>query len=56
MNWINSWKSGNKKLKYNIQIRLGKITLLELSACLFCEVGCTSKRVRFIILNVGFEA
>ena len=30
MNWINSWAKGNKKEKYNIEIRLGKITILEL--------------------------
>ena len=23
MNWINSWQEGNKKEKYNIEIRLG---------------------------------
>ena len=29
MNWINSWKQGNKKEKYNIELRLGKFTILE---------------------------
>ena len=24
INWINSWQEGNKKEKYNIEIRLGK--------------------------------
>ena len=28
MNWINSWKEGNKKEKYNIEIRLGTFTIL----------------------------
>ena len=56
MNWINSWKQGNKKEKYEITLRLGKLTLFELKACLFCKTGCSKKRVRLIILNFGFEA
>jgi len=55
MNWINSWKKGNKKEKYEITLRLGTLTLLELKLCLFCETGCFKRRVRFIILNFGFE-
>ena len=55
MNWINSWAKGNKKEKYQICIRLGRLTILEVKACLFCEAGCTAKRVRFIVLNFGFE-
>ena len=52
MNWINSWAKGNK---YEICIRLGRLTILEVKACLFCEAGCSKKRVRFILLNFGFE-
>ena len=55
MNWINSWAKGNKKEKYNIEIRLGRITLFELKLCLFCDKDCTCKRFRLIILNFGFE-
>ena len=55
MNWINSWAKGNKKEKYEICIRLGRLTILEIKACLFCEAGCSKKRVRFILLNFGFE-
>ena len=55
MNWINSWNKGNKKEKYEISCRLGRLTLLELKACLFCEKGCSSKRLRLIVLNFGFE-
>ena len=55
MNWINSWKQGNKKEKYEITLRLGTLTLLEVKACLFCVKGCSSKRFRFIFLNFGFE-
>ena len=29
VNWINSWKSGNKKTKYSLTLRLGKITVFE---------------------------
>ncbi len=55
INWINSWAKGNKKEKYEISIRLGRLTLLEVKACLFCEEGCSAKRVRIIVLNFGFE-
>ena len=55
MNWINSWVKGNKKEKYELTFRLGRITVLEVKICLFCEKGCSSKRFRFMILNFGFE-
>ena len=56
MNWINSWKAGNKKEKYEIAIRLGKLTVLEVKTCFFCnKEDCCSKRLRCIILNLGFE-
>tara|TARA_R110002012_G_scaffold281773_2_gene471297 strand:+ start:2451 stop:2624 length:174 start_codon:yes stop_codon:yes gene_type:complete len=55
INWINSWKGGNKKQKFEISIRLGKLTVLEAKACLFCEENCKAKRVRVIIFNLGFE-
>ena len=56
MNFINSWKKGNKKEKYQITIRLGRLTILEIDACLFCDKeSCCSNKVRFILLNFGFE-
>tara|TARA_R110000737_G_scaffold128809_1_gene161218 strand:- start:3063 stop:3236 length:174 start_codon:yes stop_codon:yes gene_type:complete len=55
INWINSWRGGNKKQKFEISFRLGKLTVLEAKACLFCKEGCTAKRFRFILLNLGFE-
>jgi len=55
MNFINSWAKGNKKEKYQIGIRLGRITVLEIKACLFCTKECSAKRLRIIILNFGFE-
>lgn len=58
MNWINSWKAGNKKEKYTINFRIGTLTVLEIEWCP-CEV-CENKkascaRFRFMILNLGFE-
>ena len=55
MNWINSWAKGNKKEKFEINFRLGRISVLEVKACLLCEEGCASKRFRFMLLNFGFE-
>jgi hypothetical protein len=55
MNFINSWAKGNKKSKYEITFRLGRITVLEIKACLFCEQGCTSKKFRVMIFNLGFD-
>tara|TARA_R110000744_G_scaffold72114_2_gene145078 strand:+ start:1954 stop:2127 length:174 start_codon:yes stop_codon:yes gene_type:complete len=55
INWINSWRGGNKKQKFEVSFRLGKLTVLEAKACLFCKEGCTAKRFRFILLNLGFE-
>ena len=55
MNWINSWAKGNKKEKYEITIRLGRLTVLEIEACLFCSEECTCKTLRVIVLNFGFE-
>ena len=58
INWINSWKSGNKKEKYEINVRIGKLTVLELMFCP-CSV-CENKKAycakfRFMIFNLGFE-
>ena len=53
MNWINSWKEGNKKEKYNIEIRLGKFTILEMKYCA-CSVKKCAK-FRMMLFNLGFE-
>ena len=69
INWINSWKSGNKKNKYSITIRLGRIsaelrpelcryrlgrlTVFEFKLCPCDSEGCT--KFRFMVLNLGFE-
>ena len=55
MNWINSWRKGNKKEKYELTFRLGRITVLEIKTCLFCEKDYNCKKLRFMILNFGFE-
>ena len=58
MNWINSWKAYNKKNVFEVNIRLGKITVLELMfcPCWKCENTKTScAKFRMLILNLGFE-
>jgi hypothetical protein len=46
INWINSWKAGNKKEVYELSFRLGTLTILEVSF---------GNKFRFMILNLGFE-
>tara|TARA_R110000803_G_scaffold36247_1_gene77890 strand:+ start:325 stop:474 length:150 start_codon:yes stop_codon:yes gene_type:complete len=46
IDWINSWKAGNKKERYEFSFRLGTLTILEISF---------SKGFRFMILNLGFQ-
>jgi hypothetical protein len=46
INWINSWSAHNKKRVFEINIRLGKLTVLQID---------TGKKFRFIVLNLGFE-
>ena len=48
MNWINSWREGNKKNIVDITCRVGIFTLLELN----WNPGVS---FRFIVLNFGFE-
>ena len=57
MNFINSWKKGNKKNKIDITFRLGQFTLLELNICFEnkCEQDCKCPKIRLIILNFGVE-
>ena len=53
MNWINSWKEGNKKEKYNMEVRLGKLTVLEMKYCACSEKKCA--KFRMMLFNFGFE-
>ena len=56
MNWINSWKKGNKKNKLDIKLRFGMLTIFELHLCFkMCEKSRQCKKMRFMILNFGFE-
>ena len=58
MNWINSWKAGNKKEKYEINFRIGTLTILEIiyCPCVICENKKTScAKFRMLVLNLGFE-
>lgn len=56
MNFINSWRKGNKKNKLDITLRFGTLTIFELYVCFnSCEKSCECKRLRFMILNFGFE-
>ena len=48
MNWINSWREGNKKNIVNFTFRFGVLTLLELN-------WNAKKSFRLIVLNFGFE-
>ena len=50
MNFINSWSSNAKqKDKFELTLRLGKFTLIELS------MDKSDEKIRFIIFNIGFE-
>ena len=53
MNWINSWKAGNKKDIFELTFRLGKFTVLEWYYCPCTKKNC--KNGRFILFNFGFE-
>jgi hypothetical protein len=56
INWINSWRTGNKKNKIDFTLRLGFLTVFELKFCAFCEKDeCCTDNFRLIILNFGFE-
>ena len=53
INWINAFKAGNKKEKYQLELRLGTFTVLEIKFCACADTHCS--KFRFIILNMGFE-
>ena len=48
MNFINSWREGNKKNIIELTIRLGVFTVLQLE-------WNPGVRFRFIVLNLGIE-
>lgn len=53
MNFINSYKSTNKTEKYEVHIRIGTMTILEIKLCLCAVKKCA--KFRFMIFNLGFE-
>jgi len=53
INWVNSWKSGNKKNKYSLTFRLGTLTVFEFKFCPCNNESCN--KFRFMIFNLGFE-
>ena len=58
INWINSWRSGNKKDRYELALRISTLTVFELMfcPCWVCENKKKScARFRLMILNFGFE-
>ena len=57
VNFINSWKRGNKKNKIDFCIRFGYLTILEINICLdtSCEKDCKCKRARLMFMNFGIE-
>ena len=56
INWINSWRSGSKKEIYEINFRLGVLTVFQVKLCLCaCYDTKQCSRFRFMLLNFGFE-
>ena len=55
INWINGYKATNKSEKYELNIRIGTMTVLEIKLC-FCDVKSkTCSRFRLMVFNLGFE-
>jgi|19_taG_2_1085344.scaffolds.fasta_scaffold00015_40 hypothetical protein len=53
IDWINAWKGENKKAKYGLTFRLGKLTVFEVEICPCNDDKCSKFKV--ILLNLGFE-
>ena len=53
MNWINSWKAYNKKNIFEVNVRLGKLTVLELMYCPCDKEECV--RFKIMILNFALN-
>jgi len=52
-NFVNSWKYGNKKERYDVTVRIGTFTLFEAYYCPCDRNGC--KRFRLMLFNFGVE-
>ena len=57
MNFINSWRKGNKKNKIDLCIRFGWLTILEINICFKrqCDKDCKCPKARLMLLNFGVE-
>ena len=56
VNWINSWKSSNKKNKIDFTFRFGWLTIWEIKWCASCKPeDCCKNKFRLMLLNFGFE-
>ena len=55
IDWINGYKPGNKKEKYELSFRLGTFTVFEIKVCLCSKKDCSCAKFRFMICNLGFE-
>lgn len=53
IDWINSWKSGNKKKKFKVSIRLGLIDVVYISVWVCAKTK--NYKLRCMLLNYGFE-
>jgi hypothetical protein len=49
IDWINSWKSGRKSNIFEVTLRLGQLTILEI------YINPDVNEHRFMVLNFGFE-
>lgn len=61
IDWISSWKKGNKKNdKIGILLRIGRLTILEIRiGRIITKMGVSSMRrvtFRFMLLNWGFRS
>jgi len=55
IDWINGYKPGNKKEKYEVTFRLGTFTVLEIKVCLCSKKECGCAKFRLMVCNLGFE-
>ncbi len=53
IDWIDSWKPGNKKKKFRVSIRLGLIDVIYVSVWVCAKTK--KHKLRFMLLNYGFE-
>ena len=53
INWINSWKSSNKKNKIDFTFRFGWLTIWEIKWCASCKPeDCCKNKFRLMLLTI----